>query len=258
MDVNIGYNQGIFVSSVIPSQLKWAQVDHTLRYVPVLSTFVSLANLFQKAIFACCAIDKEEKNIYFTYIKDKNLWCCAILLIPIIGNLFMLALDQYGSHRVSHFAQDPKNRLPAIRLAKWGNADAMHYLGKVNREKNDIQYSYLAAARGDSRAMADLGFVYEHAKNNLGGPNSDLAMMWLQLAAEKGDAYAMYALGYRYETSSAMKDLNQAAYWYREAVKHGHNSQQKLDNVQKQLESSQESINRKLPDKEARSESRTC
>ncbi len=226
------------MSSVIPSQLKWAQVDHTLRYVPVLSTFVSLANLFQKAIFACGKIDKEEKNIYFTYVKDKNLWCCAILLIPIIGNLFMLALDQYGSHRVSHFAYDLHNRLPAIRLAKWGNANAMHYLGEM--DDNDIQYNYLAAARGHAQSMRILGFHHER-NGNMDDQNKDkeLAMMWLRLAVEKGDAYAMYALGCRYETgeSNYEKDLNQAAYWYREAVKHGDRDALKnLANVQKQLE----------------------
>ncbi len=207
------------MNSAIPSQLKWAQVDHALRYVPVVSTLVSLVNLFQKAIFSYGRIDKEERNIYFTYIKDKNAWCCTILLIPIIGNLLILALD-----RNSHHLGKDKSCEGYLRRAKWGNVWAMHQIEHLVRIDKGIRlrYRYMAAARGSSEAMHSLGYAHEQANSGV-EKSSDMAMMWFQLAAKKGNTQAMRSLGNRYEEGRQgfTKDLDQAAYWYREAVKHG-------------------------------------
>lgn len=66
------------------------------------------------------------------------------------------------------------------------------------------------AARGNARAQALLGFLYETGQ---GVPQAfDVATYWYCLAAEQGDSTAQYLLGLAYDTGRGVSQDDVAAY----------------------------------------------
>ncbi len=68
--------------------------DQKLEYVPFISTFLSISNLFLKYVSIPRYPQREPiKKDYYTYICQKSLLRCAIIAIPIFGNLVIAIYD---------------------------------------------------------------------------------------------------------------------------------------------------------------------
>jgi hypothetical protein len=61
-------------------------LEDALDFVPIVSTCKNLFHLFEKAVIACLPANCKL-NGYYTHIKNKSTLKCALLLIPIIGNI---------------------------------------------------------------------------------------------------------------------------------------------------------------------------
>jgi len=73
---------------------RMVSLDNFFDYVPVFSTITNIVDLFQK----CLVLPfMDKKNIadshYFTHIDQKSAGRCALLLIPVIGNLAAIFFD---------------------------------------------------------------------------------------------------------------------------------------------------------------------
>lgn len=73
------------------------QTDKLCDCMPVVSTLSNLINLFQKtAIFIASLSDEEHQilnNHYYVHLKDKHPFRCITLLLPLFGNLTVIAYD---------------------------------------------------------------------------------------------------------------------------------------------------------------------
>jgi hypothetical protein len=67
-------------------------LDNALDFIPVVSTVSNLFHLFEKAVLACRSDSSDLKSRYYTHIQEKSALKCAILLIPVIGNLLAYLL----------------------------------------------------------------------------------------------------------------------------------------------------------------------
>lgn len=70
----------------------FAEADQICDYIPVISTVSNLVDLFQKCVCKCLSKATLE-NWYWRQIQDKCLLRCFILLIPILGNIYVLITD---------------------------------------------------------------------------------------------------------------------------------------------------------------------
>lgn len=80
----------------------FAETDRICDYIPFVSTVSNLIDLFQKCVVKCLP-EGTTKNRYWSHIKDKDLLRCFILLIPILGNIYILVADyfEYKKDKVS-------------------------------------------------------------------------------------------------------------------------------------------------------------
>ncbi len=76
------------------------------------------------------------------------------------------------------------------------------------------------AERGDARAQASLGFMYDRGQ---GVPQNHVeAAKWFRKAAEQGFAGAQYNLGFMYDRGQGVpQDYAAAVKWYRKAAEQG-------------------------------------
>ena len=83
-----------------------------------------------------------------------------------------------------------------------------------------MKYYHIAAERGNTDAMNDIGFMYERG---LGVTKDDAeATKWYRKAAEQGHAGGQLNLGYMYEKGYGVtKDNAEAVKWYRKAAEQG-------------------------------------
>lgn len=75
------------ISNFINSSL--VKTDKVLDYVPVVSTFTNLVDLCQKFILKT-PIKFNTKNVYTAHLNNKSFLRCAILLVPVVGNVLNL------------------------------------------------------------------------------------------------------------------------------------------------------------------------
>lgn len=88
-----------------------------------------------------------------------------------------------------------------------------------------MKYSRIAAERGNTDAMVDIGTMYDNGQ----GVTKDQveASKWYRKAAEQGDAWGQDHLGYMYLMGYGVtKDYAEAVKWYRKAAEQGHASAQ--------------------------------
>jgi hypothetical protein len=58
------------------------------EYLPVVSTGVNLINIFQKCVIMPCMNKRTiGRSPYYRHLRDKSLMQCAILLVPVVGNI---------------------------------------------------------------------------------------------------------------------------------------------------------------------------
>lgn len=70
--------------------------DKVMDYVPILSTGTNLINLFQKIVMIPRVnAETVSSNDYYRYLKEKSIERCILLLIPGIGNLLVIASDNF-------------------------------------------------------------------------------------------------------------------------------------------------------------------
>lgn len=75
----------------------FAEVDAICDYIPFVSTVSNIVDLFQKCVYKCLP-ENIAKNRYWTHIKWKEISRCIILLIPILGNLYII-IDDYFEYK---------------------------------------------------------------------------------------------------------------------------------------------------------------
>ena len=92
--------------------------------------------------------------------------------------------------------------------------------GKTKDYAKAMKYALIAADRGNSNAMVDLGFMYV---NGQGVEKNDIeAVKWYRKAAEKGNKWGQTNLGVCYQNGKGVtKDLTQAKYWLEKAAAQG-------------------------------------
>jgi hypothetical protein len=102
-------------------------------------------------------------------------------------------------------------------------AQAQQYWSPENPKpdyKEALRLFRIAADRGDPRAMANVGWIYEAGL--LGAPDCVTAMQWYDKAARNGDKVANWNIGRLYELGCGVKrDLEQARTWYKKAAHDG-------------------------------------
>ena len=86
--------------------INFIKFDKVASYVPGLSTVVNIPEIIYK-LFITNNLDKKsfESDSINAYIADKSLIRCIVLLIPVLGNLAVLASDLIDLSRSS--AQNP-------------------------------------------------------------------------------------------------------------------------------------------------------
>lgn len=70
------------------------RLDVMTDYLPVASTVTNLVDLFQK-VLVLPFLEKSylDSSHYYTHLDSKSFARCVILLVPVIGNLFVLVYD---------------------------------------------------------------------------------------------------------------------------------------------------------------------
>ncbi len=92
--------------------------------------------------------------------------------------------------------------------------------GKTKDYAKAMKYARIAAERGNTDAMVDIGLMY----NNGLGVTQDYAeaVKWYRKAAEQGDAWGQNNLGNKYRDGLGVtQDYSEAVKWYRKAAEQG-------------------------------------
>lgn len=61
-------------------------IDNVAKFIPIISTVGSMADLFQKHITMRKLDVEKTDNIYARHIKNQSSWISIILLVPVLGN----------------------------------------------------------------------------------------------------------------------------------------------------------------------------
>lgn len=97
------------VNSCSPVLIK---TDKTLDYIPVLSTFANLIDIFQKCVLLpLLSKNAIEKNHYYKHLSHKDFSRCMTLLVPILGNILIGILDakKHIQGKIPHAVSLPYN-----------------------------------------------------------------------------------------------------------------------------------------------------
>ena len=71
-------------------------VDNCSDYVPGWSAVTNLVDIFEKGVGEwACGTEALKEHEYCKHIHDKPYWRCALLLLPIIGNVIIAIYDYY-------------------------------------------------------------------------------------------------------------------------------------------------------------------
>ena len=93
--------------------------------------------------------------------------------------------------------------------------------------QDDLESLRQAAEQGDADAQYNLGVMYFEGRSVL--KDVAEAARWFRLAAEQGDASAQHSVGAAYENGiGVLKDDAEAVRWYRLAAGQGHVEAQRL------------------------------
>jgi len=72
----------------------FVKVDAVCDYIPGISTLTNLMDLFQKcALSLPFAKEITGDSHYYKHLEEKSFLRCLVLLIPVIGNIFVIADD---------------------------------------------------------------------------------------------------------------------------------------------------------------------
>ncbi len=71
------------------------EINRVCDYIPIVSTLSNISFILQ-GLFLKCILDKCigcPKNRYWSFIRERPLFRCVILLIPILGNIYIFSRD---------------------------------------------------------------------------------------------------------------------------------------------------------------------
>lgn len=136
-----------------------AEADAICDYIPIISTLSNIVVVALKCIYACLP-ESITKDRYWTHIHEKSLWRCLILLVPLLGNLYVLISD-YQEYQEQKPWQDPVNR-ETTYLQDWA---ATRYQEVTGHETSPEQLSsaptveqlflWVACCETDAQAVRD-------------------------------------------------------------------------------------------------------
>ncbi len=69
------------------------KINQFLDYIPIVSTFTNLIDIFLKAIVNLLQLKPSKSNHYFSHIQNKELFRCFVLLVPFFGNITLICLN---------------------------------------------------------------------------------------------------------------------------------------------------------------------
>jgi Leucine rich repeat len=91
--------------------------DIKTEFIPIVSTFSNLTNIFQKIyIIPCLRKTAINNNHYYTYLKNKSFMRCCTLLFPIIGNLAVFIKDEM---EVAYYQMNADHYQLIVVLDNW-------------------------------------------------------------------------------------------------------------------------------------------
>lgn len=116
----------------INNALVWT--DRLCDYIPIASTITNLVDIFEKCAFSGCSSKSIKENRYITHIKDKKNLRCAILLVPILGNIIVAIYDVIQNQR----ARD-KEKAQLEAKATWLGLDNTQLPQNINERRKIIE-----------------------------------------------------------------------------------------------------------------------
>lgn len=72
---------------------KLAEIDNVCDYIPFVSTVTNLIDIFLKYVLKHLVSETTAKNRYWTHIEKKDLLRSCMLLVPILGNVYVISQD---------------------------------------------------------------------------------------------------------------------------------------------------------------------
>lgn len=121
------------------------KIDRLADYIPIVSSLSNLFDIFCKKIFIPILQKTNSeilKNRYFCYINQKDLFRCAILLIPIVGNLIIYIQDFLSEEGIAHRkALNDTSKSKALRVLNLSEDD-IYSLEKVTKAYTALKKQY--------------------------------------------------------------------------------------------------------------------
>lgn len=142
----------------------FVEADGICDYIPVVSTISNLIDLFQKYVVKFLS-EGTAKNRYWTHIKHKDQLRCFILLVPILGNIYVLASDYFEYKKDKASCADAiqsRQQLQRIQagllamLAKQSSGIEVSAEQMMPAETEDQQRLLTACLGNDAQPIRDL------------------------------------------------------------------------------------------------------
>jgi TPR repeat protein len=145
-----------------------------------------------------------------------------------LHNILERAQDIIGQVRFNMGQQAQASALGIFKESEYFDVASMRWVGVGYRNGWGTRRNYseavrafrLAAFRGDTEAMDNLGSIYESGEGKEQGVAQDYlkAYDWYKKAADKGDQSAMNNLDGHYDGQEDMQDRQKAREWFRRAA----------------------------------------
>lgn len=95
-------------------------IDIACDYIPVVSTISNLVDLFQKTV----TIPEPRNGVldypYYTYLREKENFRCLMLLVPVLGNIFIIICDLISPFEQGDSQLDLASKLEQVDLQDKG------------------------------------------------------------------------------------------------------------------------------------------
>lgn len=125
------------------------QADDICDAIPVVSTLSNLIGLFQKfVVIPLMSRSAVHNSHYYTYLNDKKIFRCIILLVPVIGNILVVLTDWSNPYQKCQY----KNRDEALAAVRQNGMNLL-YAGLFRYDKGIV----LAAIQQDGLAISYAG-----------------------------------------------------------------------------------------------------
>lgn len=163
--------------SITPFSSACVKADRYLDYVPVASTITNLVDIFLKCVYKPCVDEsKIQSNHYFAYLDTKSTLRSIILIIPILGNILIAAMDIHGAIKAEEFE------------------DLATHLNRPHEVGNAARLYNQAAFFGSTEARYQLGLRLLSGTGGINRVDKPMGIKNLRAAAALGHMNAQKAL----------------------------------------------------------------